>query len=62
MWCFCVGLCVGKTPLLILRSVGIFFIHFCRFIVELSVVLRLPVTFCGLAQLALAKRLIVELR
>jgi hypothetical protein len=23
MWCFCVGSCVGKTPLLILRSVGI---------------------------------------
>jgi hypothetical protein len=23
MWCFYIGICVGKTPLLILRSVGV---------------------------------------
>ncbi len=53
MWCFCVGKCVGKTPLLILRSVGIFVLCFCRFVVELSVVLHLLVTVSGLAKVAI---------
>jgi hypothetical protein len=50
MWCFCVGKRVGKTPLLILRSVGIFVLRFRLFVVELSVVLRLHLTVCGLAK------------
>jgi len=53
MWCFCVGKCVGKTPLLILRSLGIFVLRFCRFMSALSVVLRLLVTVSGLAKVAI---------
>ena len=34
------------AALLILRSVGFFVLCFCRFDVELSVVLRLHLTFC----------------
>jgi len=34
MWCFCVGLRVGKTPLLILRRVGCLS-YFCRYFVGL---------------------------
>ena len=53
MWCFCVGKYVGKTPLLILRSVGIFVHRFCRFMSALLVVLRLHLTFSGLAKVAI---------
>ena len=44
MWCFWVGKCVGKTPLLILRSVGILSSIVSTNVDVCTVALRLPVT------------------
>jgi hypothetical protein len=59
MWCKSVGFVCRLAPLLILRSVGIFVLRFCRFIVELSVVLHLLVTFCSYPKVAISKHFIV---
>ena len=48
MWCFCVGLCVGKTALLILRRVGVCNLIFLSFR-GVFFAKRLPLTIWGLA-------------
>ena len=53
MWCFWVGKCVGKTPLLILRSVGVLLSVVSTKVDDCSVALPFPLTVSGLAKVAI---------